>query len=90
MSLSHYDTTNFKTLSRAIRQRHAVLVECQLVSTGMPVPVICAANPHDDGSRTLIPFGLLFNDDPFTVINPPPPHREDFATQDDVWLASLL
>lgn len=90
MPLSPHDRENFETLSEAFRNGHVALMECQIAATGQPVPIICAVNPHDDGSRTLIPFAQMFNDNPYLVINPPHPDRAGFATQEEIWLGAIL
>lgn len=85
MSLSHTDTTNFETLCRAIHNGHAALMECQLVATGKPVSVVCLINDQTDGSQTLIPCAQLYQENPYTLVNPPHPDRPGFATQAEVW-----
>ena len=90
MPLSAYDQDNFDTLSTAFRNGDVALMECQLVATGQTLPVVCAVNPHDDGSRTLIPFAQMFNDNPYLSINPPHPDHAGFATQEEIWLGSVL
>ena len=85
MSLSTPHCDNFKTLCAAFRKGDAVLLECQSVATGEPVPVICAVNSEQDGSRSLVPFAQLFPDDPYRLINPPHPDGPGFFTQQEVW-----
>ncbi len=86
MALSPYDRDNFERLSEAFRNGDVALMECQVAETGRQVPVICAVNPHDDGSRSLVPFAQLFNDNPYLLINPTHPDRPGFATQEEIWL----
>lgn len=90
MPLSSYDLDNFDTLSKAFRNGDCLLMECQLVSTSQPVPIVCTVNRHEDGSQTLIPFAQMFNDDPYKLINPPHPDQAGFARQEEVWFGSLL
>ena len=90
MPLSPHDRNNFETLSAAFRNGDVLLMECQDVATSKTVPVICAVNPHADGSRTLVPFARMFDDNPYLLINPPHPDRAGFATQEEIWLGSIL
>lgn len=90
MPLSDHDRENFETLSEAFRNGDVALMECQIAATGQSVAVICAVNSHDDGRRTLIPFAQMFQDNPYLLINPPHPDRDGFATQEEIWLGSIL
>ena len=85
MPLSTAEQDNFDTLSQAIRHGDCLLLECQLVTSGQAVPVMCAVNRHDDGSQTLVPLAQMFTDNPYTTVNPPHPDRPGFATQEEVW-----
>jgi hypothetical protein len=73
MSLSLGDRANFNTLQQAFLAGDAALMECQLAATGEPVAVVCAANRHEDGSVEFAPFAMLFNDNPYELLNPPNP-----------------
>ena len=53
---------NFDTLRQAFLAGDVALMECQLVATGEPVAVICAANRQDDGAIDFAPLcGALHN-----------------------------
>ena len=72
---------NFETLQRAFAEDDAALMECELAATGEVVPVICAAHRLPNGEIEFVPFGMLFNDNPYELLNPPAPkggfhHRE--------------
>ncbi len=64
---------NFETLQQAFANGDAALMECELAATGEEVAVICAANRQEDGSVEFAPFAMLFNDDPYRLLNPPNP-----------------
>lgn len=85
MPLSPIDTSNFDTLCRAVNHGHVALLECQLVATGEPVPVVCLLNRGPDGNLVLLPCAQLFQADPYTLVNPPHPEGPGFATQAEVW-----
>ena len=80
MALSSGDRTNFDTLQQAFQNGDVALMECQLVATGKPVAVVCAANRHDDGSVDFAPFAMMFPGNPYELLNPPKPeggfHRQ--------------
>jgi Family of unknown function (DUF6117) len=71
MPLSKGHKQNFDTLRRAILAGDAALLECQLVATGEPVAVICAANRLDSGDVDFAPFAMLFSGNPYEAVNPP-------------------
>jgi hypothetical protein len=48
-------------------------MECQLAATGETVAVICAANRLPDGGAEFVPFAMMFQDNPYTTVNPPHP-----------------
>ena len=73
MAISPGHKQNFNTLRKAFRNGHAALMECQLVATGEPVAAICAANKHADGSIEMVPFAMMFQDNPYELLNPPNP-----------------
>jgi len=64
---------NFSTLRRAFLDGQAALMECQLAATGETVAVICAANLLPDGGAEFVPFAMMFQDNPYTTVNPPHP-----------------
>lgn len=63
---------NFETLRRAFLNGDAALLECQLKSTGEPVPVIVAVTKVDD-EYEFIPFAMMFMGNPYELLNPPCP-----------------
>jgi hypothetical protein len=73
MALSSGDRANFDMLQRAFFAGDAALMECQIVATGKPVAVVCAANRHDDGSVEFAPFAMLLAGNPYEMLNPPKP-----------------
>jgi hypothetical protein len=83
MSLSDSNKSNFETLRQAIKNGDAALMECQLVSTGEPVAVICAVNREVDQSLTFVPVAQLFASNPYSLLNPPITDHPSIATQDD-------
>jgi hypothetical protein len=64
---------NFDTLADAFAVGDVALMECQLAATGETVAVICAANRLPDGGVEFVPFAMLFNDNPYTLVSPPNP-----------------
>ena len=75
---------NFETLQRAFQNGDVALMECELAATGEPVAVVCAANRQDDGSVEFAPFAMLFDGNPYEMLNPPNPEG-GFHTQEEVW-----
>jgi hypothetical protein len=70
LQIGHRQT--FETLRRAFLNDDVALVECQLAKTGEQVAVVCAVN-RQGGGFDLAPFALLFNDNPYDLLNPPNP-----------------
>ena len=70
---------NFETLQQAFLNGDAALLECQFTATGEEVAVICAANPQEDGSVEFAPFAMLFNGNPYEMLNPPNPDGGFFS-----------
>ena len=64
---------NFTTLKRAFAQGNVALMECQEVSTGETVAVICAAVKTPDGGAEFTPFARFFNGNPYEMLRPPNP-----------------
>jgi hypothetical protein len=64
---------NFDTLRRAFVAGHAALLECQLAATGETVAVICAANGLPDDGVEFVPCAMMFQGNPYTILNPPNP-----------------
>ena len=84
MALAPGYKANFDTLRQAFLNDDVALMECQLAATGEEVAVVCAANRHDDGSVEFAPFAMLFNDNPYQMLNPPNPDG-GFHSQQEVW-----
>ena len=62
---------NFETLLLAATAGDLALMDCRQRTTGAPIPVLCAANRHDDGSIEFVPLAMLFNDNPYELVDPP-------------------
>jgi hypothetical protein len=75
---------NFDSLRQAFLAGDAALMECQLTATGETVAVLCAANHLPDGGVEFVPFGMLFNSNPYETVNPPKPDG-GFCTQQEIW-----
>jgi hypothetical protein len=73
MSLSVGDRTNFETLQAAFLNGDVAMMECELVATGEPVAVVCAANRQEDGSVEFAPFAMMFAGNPYEMLKPPKP-----------------
>jgi len=74
---------NFNTLADAFTAGRVALMECQLAATGETVAVICAANGLPDDGVEFVPFAMLFNDNPYKLINPPKPEG-GFQSQEEL------
>lgn len=64
---------NFNQLLRAARNNDLALVETTRKRNGKPVFVVCAITTKDDGSVFMIPMAMMFDGDPFAMLNPPAP-----------------
>ncbi len=84
MALAKGHKANFRTLQEAFDNGDVALMECQLAATGEEVAVICAANRLADGGVEFAPFAILFNGNPYEVVNPPNAEG-GFHSQDEVW-----
>ena len=84
MAIATGHKSNFTTLQQAFDNGDVALMECQLTTTGEEVAVICAANRFPDGSVEFAPFAMLFNGNPYEILNPPNAEG-GFHTQDEVW-----
>ncbi len=73
---------NLETIIRAATEGALGLVECELRATGEKVAVLTAFG-KDGEEVTLSPFAVLFNGNPYEMLNPPNPdggfHREGEA-----------
>jgi hypothetical protein len=81
MSLPIGHRRNFNTLRQAFLTGDAALMECQLAATGEVVAVLCAANRLPDGGAEFVPFAMLFNGNPYEMVNPPNPDGGFFSQQ---------
>ncbi|GEM_PF-801508 len=70
MALAKGHRQNFDTLRRAMLAGDAALLECQLVASGEPVAVICAANRGKGDEIEFVPFAMLFSGNPYLAVNP--------------------
>jgi hypothetical protein len=75
---------NFQTLVNAFQNGDAALMECQLAATGEDIAVICAANRMPNGDVHFVPFCMMFNGNPYEMVNPPDPEG-GFYSQEEVW-----
>ena len=82
MALAKGHRQNFDTLRRAMLAGDAALLECQLVATGEPAAVICAANRGKGDEIEFVPFAMLFSGNPYLAVNPPNPDG-GFFSQDE-------
>ncbi len=73
MPLAEGHKQNFDTLRQAFFAEDVALMECQLAATGEPVAVICAANRLADGGVEFAPFAMMFQGNPYEMLNPPSP-----------------
>jgi hypothetical protein len=67
--------TNFQTLIKAFENGDIALLECLNRESGEPAFAICAVNRHSKSSGKpefeMVPFGLMFNGDPYQILIPP-------------------
>lgn len=61
---------NFETLREAFENGDVALLECQLKTTGESVAVVVAVN-RDGGEFGFVPFAMMFNGNPYEMLNPP-------------------
>ncbi|QDU25827.1 hypothetical protein ETAA8_08990 [Anatilimnocola aggregata] len=73
MALAVGHKSNFEALAQAFGAGDVALIECELRTTGEEVAVICAANRLANGVIDFVPFAILFNDNPYELLNPPNP-----------------
>ena len=76
MSIPVGHKQNFETLRQAVLAGDVALMECQHATSGETVAVICAVNRHTDEPEDefdFVPVAMMFNDNPYTVVNPPHP-----------------
>ncbi len=70
MSLTTADQANFKTLLRAVGNKHIALTQCTDAATGKPVATICAVifNGKD---YSLTPLATMVQGNPYETLLPP-------------------
>jgi hypothetical protein len=73
MALATGHKKTFDTLVKAIKAGDVALLECQMAATGETSAVICAAVEVSSGNVQFFPFAMLFNDNPYKLVNPPKP-----------------
>ena len=83
MAIADGHKANFKTLIKAIQAGDVALLECEMAATGETAAVICAAVEVSSGNVHFFPFALLFNDNPYKLVNPPNPEG-GFYTQEEM------
>jgi hypothetical protein len=71
MALLKGHKQNFNTLVDAFQNGDVALMECELAATKETVAVICAVNRLPNGEIEFAPFAMLFNDNPYKLVNPP-------------------
>ena len=82
MPLSSGHKKNLETLREAFLAGDVALMECQLAATGEPVAVICAANRLADEGVEFAPFAMMFQGNPYEMLNPPNPDG-GFGSQEE-------
>jgi hypothetical protein len=63
---------NLQTILKAANAGDLGLVECQLVSTGERVAVLCAKTEDSQ----VVPFAILLNGNPYELLTPPFPDND--------------
>jgi hypothetical protein len=84
MAIPQGHKRNFQTLVDAVQNGDVALMECELAATKEIVAVICAANRMPDGEIEFAPFAMLFNGNPYEMVNPPKTEG-GFCSQEEVW-----
>lgn len=72
MTVVQQHRPNFDTLQSAFQNGDVALLECELKSTGESVAVIVAVN-RDSEEFGFVPFAMMFNGNPYEMLNPPDP-----------------
>lgn len=72
MNVVQQHRPNFDTLQSAFQNGDVALLECQLKTTGESVAVIVAVN-RDGEEFGFAPFAMMFNGNPYEMLNPPDP-----------------
>jgi len=80
--------TNFHTLGKAFDKGDIALLECRDRNTGEPAYAICAINILRQAGREpeieMVPFGLMFNSDPYEILIPASDSEFDALVKKDV------
>lgn len=80
MTVVQQHKPNFETLREAFENGDVALLECRLKTTGEQVAVVVAVNRESD-ELAFVPFAMMFNGDPYEMLNPPNPdggfHHEE-------------
>jgi hypothetical protein len=84
MALLKGHKQNFNILIDAVQNGDVALMECQLAATKETVAVICAANRLPNGEIQFVPFCMMFNGNPYEMVNPPKAEG-GFYGQDEIW-----
>ena len=72
MTVVQQNKPNFDTLRQAFENGDVALLECQLKTTGESVAVVVAVN-RDSDDFSFVPFAMMFNGNPYEILNPPDP-----------------
>ncbi len=86
MSIPVGHKQNFETLRQAVLAGDVALIECQHAISGETVAVVCAVTRHTDTPERefeFVPVAMMFNDNPYTMINPPDPDG-GFCQQENI------
>lgn len=62
---------NFETLMTAFQNQDVCLADCRDRETGQPRRVVCARQQEQDGQVSLVPLALLFDSNPYEILDPP-------------------
>ena len=80
--------TNFHTLGKALEKGDIALLECRDRNTGEPAYAICAINilrqADQEPEIEMVPFGLMFNSDPYEMLIPASDSEFDALVKKDV------
>jgi hypothetical protein len=75
MAIPEVIKTNFQTLEKAFENGDIGLLECLNRNSGEPAYAICAINILRQADREpeieMVPFGLMFNHNPYEMLIPP-------------------
>jgi Family of unknown function (DUF6117) len=73
MTLNKGVKANLSTLIDAANAGRLAVLECQMKDTGKIVPVIVALNEESNGDTGFVPFAVMFEGNPYELLNPPNP-----------------